>query len=131
KVIIQILASGTRIFGKAVWEASRQVVKRADVAGVGNARSGSITDQLTRQHRMTVDEASLILNTKKDANLEAVMKQYEHLFKANSPPARIHSHYLQSKVVRARERLEAELKGSTPPPPPPATAPPPKPSAEA
>lgn len=47
-----------------------------------------------------------------------------------------HSHYLQSKVVRARERIEAELKiaeedltapaheappapGTTPPPPPP------------
>jgi mitochondrial import inner membrane translocase subunit TIM16 len=48
----------------------------------------------------------------------------------------LHSHYLQSKVVRARERIEAELKvaeedaaaadpGSRPkdpPPPPPTTA---------
>ena len=51
-----------------------------------------------------------------------VNQNYEHLFKANSPveaaatnaPAGRgaaiprHSHYLQSKVVRARERIEAE-----------------------
>lgn len=57
-------------------------------------------------------------------------KNYEHLFKANSlpdpsaasatpnaaagarktAPSRFHSHYIQSKVVRARERIEAELK---------------------
>lgn len=50
-------------------------------------------------------------------------QNYEHLFKANAPAeapptnapagrgAAIprHSHYLQSKVVRARERIEAEL----------------------
>jgi Pam16 len=50
-----------------------------------------------------------------------VNQKYEHLFKANAaaeaPPTNApggaaiarHSHYLQSKVVRARERIEAEL----------------------
>lgn len=50
------------------------------------------------------------------------MQNYDHLFKANSPAPKpdkpvsakltppSHSHYLQSKVVRARERIEAELK---------------------
>lgn len=49
-------------------------------------------------------------------------QNYEHLFKSNSPPPppekpvsgkqslQFHSHYLQSKVFCARERLEAELK---------------------
>ena len=128
---------------------------------------------------MTLDEAHLILNTKKEEGLEHILKvcvlsilsfcpvsahwidlvcsnpiqNYEHLFKMNSPasvpplsgaptprPAAgkqpvlpSHSHYLQSKVVRARERIEAELKISeedaaardtpagpaSPPPPPP------------
>jgi len=50
-------------------------------------------------------------------------QNYEHLFKANAPreapPTDVpggrgtalpgHSHYLQSKVVRAREGIEAEL----------------------
>ena len=84
------------------------------------------------------------------------MQNYDHLFKMNSPASApppseaptprsaagkqpvlpFHSHYLQSKVVRARERIEAELKvaeedaaaagdpGSRPqdpPPPSPAT----------
>ncbi|KAG5221340.1 protein phosphatase [Salix suchowensis] len=120
----------------------------ADVAGVSNATSGTITDQLTRQHRMTLDEAHLILNIKRGESMENVLKHYEHLFKANStppplpkpqatggklPPPPAHSHYLQSKVVRARERIEAEVKaGESPAPanpsapgpdaPPPSTA---------
>ncbi|QRW08261.1 mitochondrial import protein Pam16 [Ceratobasidium sp. AG-Ba] len=77
---------------------------------------------------MTVDEAQLILNVKSDATPEEVLKRYELLFKLNSPPAPppekagtaaskktpvpAWSHYLQSKVVRARERLEAEMKVS-------------------
>ncbi|KAG8711814.1 hypothetical protein FRC11_001770 [Ceratobasidium sp. 423] len=73
---------------------------------------------------MTVDEAQLILNVKREASLEEIVKRYETLFKQNSPPPPPEpesaaakskktqvpswSHYLQSKVVRARERLEAE-----------------------
>lgn len=45
-----------------------------DAAGVGHATSGSITDKLTREHRMTLDEAGLILNVKKDTPLEQVLK---------------------------------------------------------
>jgi import inner membrane translocase subunit TIM16 len=71
-----------------------------------NATSGSTTDQMTRTHRMTLDEARLILNVKATDAPERAAAQFEHLMKANSPPA--HSHYLQSKVVRAIERLRAE-----------------------
>lgn len=45
-----------------------------DVAGVGNATSGSITDKLTRAHRMTLDEAHLILNVKRGEEIETVLK---------------------------------------------------------
>ncbi|KAG5650674.1 hypothetical protein H0H81_011409 [Sphagnurus paluster] len=145
KVLVQILVTGTQILGKAFLEAGRQAVKNAkhspqgalghDVAGVGTATSGSASDQITRLHRMTLDEANLILNVKREDSLEQVLKNYEHLFKANSPapapekPVRgkaqppSHSHYLQSKVVRARERIEAELKLAETPAPAPAEAP--------
>ncbi|KAJ7188352.1 Pam16-domain-containing protein [Mycena filopes] len=156
--IIQIVISSTRILGKAFVEAGRQAVKNAkhspqgalgnDVSGVGNANSASKTDQLTRQHRMTLDEAHLILNTKHGEEMDKIMQNYEHMFKANSPPPKpppgkqpsiiSHSHYIQSKVVRARERLEAELSSPKPaaeapaadvkPPPPPENAPGPPPS---
>ncbi|ESK88456.1 mitochondrial import inner membrane translocase subunit tim16 [Moniliophthora roreri MCA 2997] len=134
RVLVQIILTGTKILGKAFLEAGRQAVKNAkhrpqgaivggDVAGVANANTGSMTDQLTRQHRMTLDEAHLILNVKRGEEMEKVLSNYEHLFKANSPPPPpekpvtgakaksqpSHSHYLQSKVVRARERVEAEL----------------------
>ncbi|KXN90652.1 Mitochondrial import inner membrane translocase subunit tim-16, partial [Leucoagaricus sp. SymC.cos] len=157
KAIVQIFITGSRILGKAFYEAGRQAVKNAkhspaaamgsDVAGVGNATSGSVTDNLTREHRMTLDEAHLILNLKRDDEMEKILKNYEHLFKANSPPAPktdkppagkpqappAYSHYVQSKVVRARERLEAELKvgqgepatAQPPPPTQPGTQPPP------
>ncbi|KAK7035525.1 mitochondrial import inner membrane translocase subunit TIM16 [Paramarasmius palmivorus] len=134
RVLVQIVLTGTKILGKAFLEAGRQAVKNAkhspqgaiaggDVAGVANATTGSMTDQLTRQHRMTLDEAHLILNVKRGEEMEKILANYEHLFKANSPPPPpekpatgakakaqpAHSHYLQSKVVRARERIEAEL----------------------
>ena len=119
----------------------------SDAAGVGHATSSSPTDQLTRQHRMTLDEAQLILNVKRGAEIQQVLKvtylffllfrlehflscqNYEHLFKVNAPLPKpdkpptgkqltlpSHSHYLQSKVFRARERIEAELKVGDPPP---------------
>ncbi|KAI0645567.1 Pam16-domain-containing protein [Trametes meyenii] len=132
KVIVQIAIAGARIFGRAFAAAGRQAIQNAkyrppgaggaDVAGVGNATSGSLTDRLTREHRMTADEARLILNVKKEDPIEKIVQNYEHLFKQNSPPEKppkpaqgkttvpTQSHYLQSKVVRAKERLEAELK---------------------
>jgi len=133
KALVQILITGSRILGKAFFEAGRQAIKNAkhspqnvigsDAAGVGHATSSSPTDQLTRQHRMTLDEAQLILNVKRGTEIQQIWKNYEHLFKVNAPLPKpdkpltgkqstlpSHSHYLQSKVFRARERIEAELK---------------------
>lgn len=98
-----------------------------DIAGIEHAKTSSITDTLTREHRMTLDEAQLILNVKRGDAMEQVLKNYEHLFKANSPPVSdkplsgrttmmpAYSHYLQSKVVCAKERIEAEMELSNSP----------------
>lgn len=53
---------------------SPQGMLGSDIAGLKDANSSSITDQLTRQHRMTLDEAHLILNVKRGESLEAVQK---------------------------------------------------------
>lgn len=45
-----------------------------DAAGVSNATSGSLTDRLTREHKMTLDEARLILNVKKTDPMENVLR---------------------------------------------------------
>lgn len=123
-----MLFLGSQIVGKAFLEAGRQAVRNARAGRVeagaagmaGNASTGnSITDGLTRAHRMTLDEARMILNLKTAAETEkeALLKNYEHLFATNAPPAPkgktgggSGSFYVQSKIVRARERLEAEWK---------------------
>jgi import inner membrane translocase subunit TIM16 len=118
---------------------------------------------------MSLDEAHLILNSKKEDALEVIekvslvcldgiclswpyplvghstdMQNFETLFKANSPPPEAapsakpsaptsaatrqtpasrkskqpqYSHYLQSKVYRALERIKAERDTGAPPPP--------------
>lgn len=45
-----------------------------EVEGVGNATTGSVTDKLTREHRMTLDEAHLILNTKRGEAVERILQ---------------------------------------------------------
>ncbi|PWN33517.1 protein transporter [Meira miltonrushii] len=126
RLLAQVLFLGTQIVGKAFAEAGRQAVRNARAGRVdagaagmaGNASTGnSITDGLTRAHRMTLDEARMILNLKTagETEKEALLKNYEHLFATNAPPAPkgkqgggSGSFYVQSKIVRARERLEAE-----------------------
>ncbi|WFD45211.1 mitochondrial import inner membrane translocase subunit TIM16 [Malassezia psittaci] len=100
---------------------------------VSNTRgkAGAPSDALTRAHRMTLDEAKMILNLRQDVSAATAQKQggiadtirqelennYERLFAINAPPAPKGktgggqgSFYMQSKVVRARERIEEEWK---------------------
>ena len=46
----------------------------SEVEGVGNATTGSATDKLTREHRMTLDEAHLILNAKRGEAVERILQ---------------------------------------------------------
>jgi hypothetical protein len=46
----------------------------SEVSGIRNATSQSWTDKLTREHRMTLDEARLILNVPKGEGKEGVLK---------------------------------------------------------
>jgi import inner membrane translocase subunit TIM16 len=60
----------------------------------------------------TLEEACKILNVKPPqqgkANMEEVMERFKRLFDANDPK-KGGSFYLQSKVLRARERIESEI----------------------
>lgn len=79
-----------------------------------SAPGGSIQagDSVSRQFRMSSDEACNILNVKRDVLagqddklLSELLANYERMMKANEGS----SHYIQSKIVRAKERIEAEL----------------------
>lgn len=81
--------------------------------GAGQAGSGiQAGDAVSRRFRMSPDEACNILNVKRDVLngqddklLMELLENYERMMKSNATS----SHYIQSKIVRARERIEAEL----------------------
>jgi import inner membrane translocase subunit TIM16 len=62
---------------------------------------------------LTLDEACKILNVKPPqggiTNMESVMERFKKLYDINDPKTG-GSFYLQSKVLRARERIEAEVR---------------------
>ncbi|KAF9581962.1 hypothetical protein BGW38_000839 [Lunasporangiospora selenospora] len=115
RIIAQVLVAGTQIVGKAFMEAYRQAAANAAKNGGQNAAKGgssggsktAAADAISRKTGMTVDEALNILNITKEAELAKIVKNYEHLYKVNDKAVG-GSFYLQSKVVRAKERLEME-----------------------
>ncbi|KAI9633833.1 uncharacterized protein MKK02DRAFT_38496 [Dioszegia hungarica] len=158
RVIAELVLTGARVFGKATAAAGAQAVrnfKHKPDGAPSNAPigTGGSKSQITNQLNMSLDEAHLILNVKKEDPLEVIEKSYDRIFAANSPPAPpsttppaagapgaagarptptltpaqaaaarraakvpTHSHYLQSKVYRALERIKAEREtGATPP----------------
>lgn len=62
---------------------------------------------------ITLEEAQQILNVQKLDSPEEIQKNYDHLFAVNDK-AKGGSFYLQSKVFRAKERLDEELKAIKP-----------------
>lgn len=80
--------------------------QRAQTKAGGSSARASLTSG------MTLDEACKILNVKPpaggQANIEEVMERYKRLFDANEQQ-KGGSFYLQSKIVRAKERFEQEL----------------------
>lgn len=56
---------------------------------------------------MTLEEATQILNLEK-LEPEEIQKQYDHLFSMNDK-SKGGSFYLQSKVFRAKERIDEEM----------------------
>ncbi|KAJ2313853.1 mitochondrial import inner membrane translocase subunit TIM16 [Coemansia sp. RSA 2611] len=62
-------------------------------------------DKMTQASGITVDESTKILNVEDVNNKEELAKKFDHLFEANDPK-KGGSLYLQSKVIRARERIE-------------------------
>ncbi|KAG0316810.1 mitochondrial import inner membrane translocase subunit TIM16 [Dissophora globulifera] len=114
RLIAQILVMGTQVVGKAFMEAYRQAAANAAKNGGhqaakngGGGAKAAAADAVTRKTGMTVDEAMNILNITKEADLAKITKNYQHLFKVNDKAVN-GSFYLQSKVVRAKERLEME-----------------------
>lgn len=114
RAVIQAAIIAGRSLGRAFAESYRHAQASSQFAraqakaggGAGAAGGGGVGS-------MTLSEACQILNVKppKDGqgNIEEVMSRFKTLFDANDPQ-KGGSFYLQSKVLRARERLEHELR---------------------
>ncbi|KAK9462924.1 mitochondrial import inner membrane translocase subunit tim16-B-like protein [Lipomyces oligophaga] len=96
QAFLRVILVGGQIFGRAL----TQAVKQATANG---AQGGT-----TRRGEITLEEACKILHIQSNSSASEVTKRFEHLFKVNSKD-KGGSFYLQSKIFRAKERLDQEL----------------------
>lgn len=110
KYLVQIIIQGSRLVGKAFFRALREEVKANQQATqrAGGGRRGATRVADNFKSGITLEEAQKILNVNDIKNIEEIRKNYEHLFNVNDR-AKGGSLYLQSKVVRAKERLDQEI----------------------
>ncbi|KAL2807867.1 Pam16-domain-containing protein [Aspergillus granulosus] len=110
RIVTQVVVTGARVFGRAFAEAYKQASAASKHKGQ-NGKSGS--GGAFASSGLTLDEACKILNVKPpqsgEANLEQVMERFKKLFDLNDPQ-KGGSFYLQSKILRARERIEMEVR---------------------
>ncbi|XP_023176204.1 mitochondrial import inner membrane translocase subunit Tim16 [Drosophila hydei] len=111
KYIAQIIVLGGQAIGRAFAKALKQEIAASQEAAkrAGGGRQGDQSAESNLRTGMTLEEAKQILNIEDTKNVESITKNYEHLFNVNDR-ARGGSFYLQSKVFRAKERLDHELK---------------------
>ena len=109
KFIAQIIVLGGQIIGKAFTQALRQEFQAGNAArrAAGSAQEGSKQAAKNSLMGMTLEEAMQILNVK-ELEVEKVDENFKYLFDINDKK-KGGSFYLQSKVFRAKERIDQEL----------------------
>ncbi|KAI0203629.1 Pam16-domain-containing protein [Astrocystis sublimbata] len=113
RMITQIVVTGTRVLGRAFGEAYKQAQASSNYARAQAKVNPNAPLARGGAGSMTLDEACKILNVKPPSgaatNTEELMDRFKKLFDVNDPQ-KGGSFYLQSKVLRARERIEAEVR---------------------
>ncbi|KXT15092.1 hypothetical protein AC579_6447 [Pseudocercospora musae] len=108
RIVTQVLLTGARVFGRAFAEAYKQASASQKFAQQNQTAANTLSSA-----GLTLDEACKILNVSPpkagQADLSRVHDRFKHLFDCNDPK-KGGSFYLQSKVLRARERLEMEVR---------------------
>ncbi|XP_078096669.1 mitochondrial import inner membrane translocase subunit tim16 [Mustelus asterias] len=107
KYLAQIIIVGAQVVGRAFARAVRQEFAASRAAAEARGRTGRQSAAATSISGISLQEAQQILNVTK-LNSTDIQQNYEHLFKVNDKSVG-GSFYLQSKVVRAKERLDEEL----------------------
>ncbi|KAJ5634848.1 protein transporter [Penicillium herquei] len=97
RIVTQVVVTGARVFGRAFAEAYKQAQASGKHAAGKKAAGGFAASSIN------IDEACKILNVKPPPPAKP------KLFDLNDPQ-KGGSFYLQSKILRARERIEMELR---------------------
>jgi import inner membrane translocase subunit TIM16 len=112
RIITQVVLTGSRVLGRAFAEAYKQASASSQYAKA-QAKNNPGAVNTFASHGLTLDEACKILNVKPpqngQTNMEDVMERFKKLFDVNDPK-KGGSFYLQSKILRARERIESEIR---------------------
>ncbi|KAL8778846.1 MAG: hypothetical protein Q9203_001737 [Teloschistes exilis] len=115
RFITQAVVVGARVFGRAFAEAYRQASASSKYSRAAMDSGGSSSSHSNNlvSSGLTLDEACQILNVRSPqggkADMEEVMERFKRLYDVNDP-TKGGSFYLQSKILRARERIELEAK---------------------
>lgn len=110
KYIAQIIVLGAQVVGRAFARALKQEIAASQEAAkrAGGGPEGARRAAANASTGLSLEEAMQILNIDK-LDSDKAKKNYEHLFNVNDK-SKGGSFYLQSKIVRAKERLDVELK---------------------
>ena len=123
RIITQVFVTGARVFGRAFTEAYKQASASQKYAQ--QMQNNPTAANTLSSSGLTLDEACKILNVSPpmtkaagapaastgEAYVGKVHEQFRRLFDMNDPK-KGGSFYLQSKVLRARERLELEVRAA-------------------
>ncbi|GMR41598.1 hypothetical protein PMAYCL1PPCAC_11793, partial [Pristionchus mayeri] len=108
------LAAG-EAFGKALTKAVREEMRATQQAAERQAATSGASREETRQNAnanarlgISLEESLKILDVKEPLNEKNVNERYDFLFKLNDKDSN-GSFYLQSKIYRAKERIDEEL----------------------
>ena len=114
RFIAQIIVAGSQIVARAFTRALREEIAASQDAArrLGNNPKSRAERLANVKTGITLEEAKQILNVDEALDPTEVESRYAALFKNNERSSG-GSFYIQSKVVRAKERIDEELKSRT------------------
>ncbi|KAK9108619.1 hypothetical protein Syun_024630 [Stephania yunnanensis] len=108
KILANLIVVGSGVLARAFVQAYRQALTNASKSGVTQE---TIQNTVRRASKtMTETEAKQILGVTEGSSWEEILQKYDALFQRNAQNG---SFYLQSKVHRAKECLEAAYGGKS------------------
>ena len=102
RLLANLIIAGGSMLVKAASQAYQKALVNAQRSGVAQEAAKGTAASVFGKKTMALDEARMILGIDAGATLEEAMARYQKMFEANEKA----SFYLQSKIHRAKERME-------------------------